>query len=151
MRLSELDLDKALWLLPAERVKNGLPHVVPLCRQALEVIKAQPRRGEHVFGARGDAPFSGWSRCKRRLDKRCGITDWTIHDLRRSAITGMNELGIATAVVELIVNHQSGVRAGVAGTYDRSQRMDERRRALQSWADHLLGEAVPTNVVKMTA
>jgi integrase len=151
MRWSEL-LDKGpSWSLPAERTKNGLPHVVPLSRQAVKIIRAQPRRGEYVFGQRGDAPFSGWSRCKRRLDARCGIADWTVHDLRRSAITEMNELGIATAVVELIVNHQSGVRAGVAGTYDRSKRMDERRRALQAWADHLLGEAVPDNVVRMTA
>jgi integrase len=152
MRRSELDLDKTLWSLPAERTKNGLPHIVPLCRQALEIIRARPERGEYLFGARGAAPFGGWSASKRRLDRRLpGLPHWTVHDVRRSAVTGMNELGIATAVVELIVNHQSGVKAGVAGTYDRSQRMDERGRALQAWADHLLDVATPTNVVRMTA
>ena len=59
-----------MWSLPPERMKNSLPHVVPLSRQVIEIIKAQPDRGEYVFGERGDAPFSGWSRCKRRLDQR---------------------------------------------------------------------------------
>jgi integrase len=95
MKWQEVDLDRALWSLPAERVKNGKAHQVTLPRQAVEILEAQPRRGEHVFGDRGDAPFSGWSRCKRRLDKRCGVRGWTIHDLRRSAVTAMNDLGIA--------------------------------------------------------
>jgi integrase len=145
MRWSEVDFDRALWLLPPERTKNGLPHLVPLPRQALEILQAQPHSGQYVFGQRGGAPFSGWSRCKRQLDKRCGVADWTIHDLRRSAVTGMNDLGIAPHVVEAVINHISGeAKRGVAGTYNRAQYLPERTRALQCWADHLTGASPPS-------
>jgi len=140
MMWREVNLDKAVWSLPSERTKNRLAHLVPLSRQALALIRAQPRRGEFVFGKDGDAPYSGWSRSKLFLDKRCGVQDWVLHDLRRSMVTGMAEMGIAPAVVEAVVNHQSGVKAGVAGVYDRSQRLAERTRALQRWADHLTAE-----------
>jgi integrase len=156
MRRSELDLDQALWSLPGTRTKNKLPHLVPLSRQAVEIIKAQPGRGECVFGKRGDAPFSGWARCKRRLD-RCilearrkvdpnaePMPHWTVHDLRRTGSTAMNgELGVAPHVVEAVINHISGeAKRGVAGTYNRAQYLAERTRALQSWADHLTAEPV---------
>lgn len=144
----EVDLDRALWSLPGERTKNGLPHVVPLSKQALAIIQAQPRRGDYVFGERGAAPFSGWSRCKRRLDVRSRVAGWTLHDIRRSVVTGMNdELGTAPHVVEAAVNHVTGAaRLGVAGTYNRAQYLAERTRALQNWADHLTGETERTVV-----
>jgi hypothetical protein len=62
-----------------------------------------------------------------------------VHDLRRSVVTGMAELGIAPHVIELVVNHVSGVRAGVAGTYNRSEQMPERKAALERWAAHVEG------------
>ena len=153
MMWCEIDLDKRLWSLPPERVKNGRAHQVPLPHQAVEILQAQPRRGEYVFGERGDAPFSGWSRCKRRLDKRCAIAAWTVHDLRRTVVTGMNDIGIAPHVVEAVINHVSGeAKRGVAGTYNRAQYLKERARALQAWADQVTGEpiekvvAFPTSV-----
>jgi integrase len=163
MTWREVDLDRALWSLPGERVKNGLPHVVPLPRQAVEIIRAVPRRGDFVFGDRGDAPFSGWSRCKRRLDDRIArrraeqrlgrelakgekpaasdhLASWVVHDLRRSFVTHVNDLGIAPHVVEAAINHVSGeAKRGVAGTYNKALYLAERTRALQAWADHLTG------------
>jgi integrase len=144
MMWREVHLDRALWSLPGERVKNGLPHVVPLPRQAVEIMGEVPRRGDFVFGERGDAPFSGWSRCKRRLDRRCGIDDWIVHDLRRSFVTHLNDLGIAPHVVEAAINHVSGeAKKGVAGAYNRALYIRERTLALQAWADHLTGAPVP--------
>jgi integrase len=154
MMRSELDLEKAMWSLPGERTKNGLTHLVPLSKQAVALIKGQPNRGQYVFGERGDAPFSGWSRCKRRLDQRIlearrkvdpkaePIPHWTIHDLRRSGSTAMNdELAVAPHVVEAVINHISGeAKRGVAGTYNRAKYLAERTRALQAWADHLTAE-----------
>ena len=154
MRRSELDLAKALWSLPASRTKNKLPHLVPLSRQAVEIIKAQPDRGEYVFGL---AAFGGWSRLKRRLDQRilearCKLDPkakpmphWTIHDLRRTGATAMNdELGTAPHVVEAVINHISGAaKKGVAGTYNRAQYLAERTRALQKWGDHVTAEPAP--------
>jgi integrase len=153
MMRRELDLDKALWSLPSERTKNDLQHVVPLSRQVIEIIKAQPDRGEYVFGDHGDAPFSGWSRCKRRLDRRIlearrkvnpdakPMPAWTVHDVRRSVITGMNDLGILPHVVEAVVNHVSGeAKKGTAGVYNKARYIKERTHALQAWADHITGE-----------
>ena len=88
---------------------------------------------------------------KRRLDAamlalarkerggKATIAPWRLHDLRRVAVTGMVELGIAPHVVEVVVNHISGHRAGVAGVYNRSELLDERRAALERWSQHVAG------------
>ena len=66
------------------------------------------------------------------------LAPWTLHDLRRTVVTGMNELGIPPHVVEAVVNHVSGrAKAGVAGVYNRATYANEKRMALQAWADHL--------------
>jgi hypothetical protein len=62
------------------------------------------------------------------------IPQWQIHDLRRTAATGMGSLNVPAEIVERVINHQSGTRAGVAGTYNVSQMLGERRDALESWA-----------------
>ena len=134
----ELDLENAIWTLPQDRTKNGFEHEVPLSKQALKCLAEVERRDgrDFVFGA-GEGPFSGFSRCKVRLDKKCGIDGWTLHDLRRTMVTGMNELGVAPHVVEAVINHVSGFRAGVAGIYNRAKYTAEKRNALQLWADHV--------------
>ncbi len=97
---------------------------------------------------------SQWSRPKAKLDKLSGVTDWRLHDLRRTLVTGMNEaLNIEPHVIEAVVNHQSGTaKAGVAGTYNRAQYMKQRRVALESWAQHIMGivsGAAESNVVSL--
>jgi integrase len=93
-----------------------------------------------VFGEDAGG-YSGWSRSKRRLDERCKLsTPWTLHNLRRSFVTHMAELGIAPPhVIEELVNHVSGHKGGVAGIYDRARYEVEKARAVQAWADHLIG------------
>jgi hypothetical protein len=74
-----------------------------------------------------------------------------IHDLRRVFVTGCAELGIRPDVIELAVNHISGVRGGIAGVYNRSELMPERRAALERWAVHVDGlvSGKAVNVVPM--
>ena len=147
MRWSELDLPRRTWLIPGERTKNARPHLVMLSGQMVEIIESRTRDNgrDFVFGA-GKGAFSGWSRSKDRLDRRCKLAaPWAVHDLRRSFVTHLNEFGIAPSVIEAIVNHASGVKAGVAGTYDRSKHLPERARVMQLWADHLTAE--PTDNV----
>jgi integrase len=92
--------------LPGARTKNGNQHAVPLSDPAIEIINKQPRpvntdgtERQFVFGI-GDRGFSGWSRCKERLDAKVAdqaerpLPDWRIHDLRRSTATGMAKLGV---------------------------------------------------------
>jgi integrase len=136
--------------LPAERTKNKKPHIVPLSTPADTIIGAQPQRvnddgtvREFLFGV-GQQGFSGWSRCKERLDLRIAealgkpLPHWTPHDLRRTMSTLMNDrLGVLPHVVEAILNHVSGSKAGVAGVYNKALYLRERSDALNLWADHL--------------
>ena len=68
-------------------------------------------------------------------------TPWVLHDLRRTAATGMAEIGIAPHIVEAVLNHVSGARAGVAGTYNRAQYLPEKTAALKRWVVHVQGLA----------
>jgi len=146
MRRDELEGD--VWTIPGSRTKNKRPHKVPLPPLARRLIPEQS--DDLIFTTTGNTMVSGFSRAKARLDKamltiarseraKASIADWRLHDLRRTAVTGMSELGIRPDVIELCVNHISGVRAGVAGTYNRSELLDERRGALERWAAHIEG------------
>jgi integrase len=141
MPRDELQND-GMWEIPGSRTKNEKPHKVPLPPLAMEIIASVPRiEGcPFVFSTTGRTPISGWSKVKRDLDKAMGNPKpWRLHDLRRTAVTGMCELGIAPHVVELVVNHISGHRRGVAGIYNKSVQMDERRKALLRWSQHISG------------
>jgi integrase len=88
-----------------------------------------------VFGDKG---FGDWSGSKAALDAALkGVAEWRLHDLRRTCATGMAELGILPHIIEAVLNHVSGHRAGVAGIYNRARYSDEMRSALQKWADHI--------------
>jgi integrase len=157
MRRSELkDLHRAeadsgdpRWEIPGSRTKNKNPHTVPLSPLAVEIIKSIPNRGDLLFTTNGKTPISGFSKAKARLDKHTngvveadGLEDefreeWRVHDFRRTVVTHLAELGVRDAVIEAIVNHVSGLRAGVAGTYNRAKLMADRRKALNMWAEHL--------------
>jgi integrase len=148
------ELDGAMWSLPGTRTKNKKPHLVPLPPLALAIIEDVQSAGEtFVFSTTGATSVSGWSRAKERLDEKMAavaakemgkpvtIPDWRLHDLRRTAATGMAELGIAPHIVEAALNHISGAKAGVAGTYNRAAYADEKRAALERWATHVEGIA----------
>jgi hypothetical protein len=84
-------------------------------------------------------------------DSAATIPHWQFHDLRRTAVTGLGDLGIRPDVIELCVNHQSGSRGGVAGVYNRSTLLSERKEALERWALHVAGivERRPANVTRL--
>jgi integrase len=148
MRRDELSYD-GMWLLPGSRTKNKRAHKVPLPSTAKAIVAAVPAAHQIIFSTNGRTPPSGWTRAKRRLDAAMGSpSPWHIHDLRRTFVTGLVELGVAPHVVELIVNHVGGTRGGVAGVYNRSELIDERRAALERWAVHVHGivSGKPTNV-----
>lgn len=142
MRWSELDLAKRLWRLGGERTKNALPHDVPLPDTAIELLTAHGRwAGRDLVFGEGAGPFQGWSNAKSALDKRLQVpgmaAPWRLHDLRRTAATGMANLGVQPHVVEAVLNHVSGHKAGVAGVYNRSSYAAEKRDALALWARHV--------------
>lgn len=154
MEWRELDLDAATWRIPAARMKNGEPHLVFLAPPALAVLEARERHGDYVFGRRG--PLAYWSQGKTRLDTLSGVAGWRLHDLRRTAATELQRLGIRLEVAERILAHAltAGSKQGVAGVYQRHRFDDEARDAWHRWADRLLeivGEREPGNVVALRA
>jgi integrase len=102
------------------------------------IIEAVPRMvgRDQLFGQRASG-FTGWSRGRAALDQRAGVRDWTVHDIRRSVATRMADIGIAPHIIEQILNHRSGHKAGPAGIYNRSNYEREVRSALALWDDHL--------------
>jgi integrase len=128
------EVSNGIITLPAERTKNGRRHELPLSTQALAILLRQPRRNSSdlVF-----AGFNDWHRNKSVLDARLGLAPWRLHDLRRTCATGMAELGVQPHIVEAVLNHISGHKAGVAGIYNRAKYADEMRDALQRWADQI--------------
>lgn len=154
---NEIDPVKVLWSLPRHRTKNGLPHDVPLSRPALEIIQKQPRRiGRSLVFGEGKGGFSGWGKAKAALDARMAaagatVAPWRLHDIRRSVATGMAEIGISPHVVEAVLNHISGHKAGVAGIYNRARYATEKRQALDLWAEHVCAivSGAPAKVVPL--
>ena len=162
------EIEGSLWTLPRARSKNGLQHEVPL--GALVLAQLPPKRDgrAQVFGE-GKGGFSGWSRCKDRLDGRilkllqkafrehhgrepetgeAACPKWTLHDLRRTLSTWLNENGTEPHVVEAVLNHVSGAaRRGVAGVYNRAQYREPKRAALARWETHVRGLAETSGVV----
>ncbi len=108
------------------------------------ILEAVPRlHVRFVFPARGSqtTTFSGFGKCKRRLDEASGVSDWRLHDICRTVATGMARLGVAPHVVERVLNHASGTFAGVAGVYNRFGYLPEMRDALERWEKHVLALA----------
>jgi integrase len=152
LRWSEVDLDVATITLPPERTKPRREHLIPLSESELKIISAQPRRTnpdgtprDHVFGIGFERGYSGWSKSKRKLDARIAESchgeklDWRPHDFRRSLSTTLHErFKVPPHVVEVILGHVSGHKAGVAGTYNKAIYFDERRDALERWSAHIV-------------
>jgi integrase len=151
MLWDEIAVERATWSIPGDRTKNGRPLVLPLSATALEILKNVNRRENrvHVFGA-GEGGFSGWSKAKAALDVRIlearqkkdakakAMKDWRFHDLRRTCATIMaDKLGVLPHVIEAVLNHVSGHKAGVAGVYNRALYEREMRDALTRLADYV--------------
>jgi integrase len=146
LRWDEIKSDRII--LPAERTKTGKEHSIPLTGGMRTILGGRNRRHdkEHIFGRSHDRPFTGWSESKAALDARLKaaghkLKPWVNHDLRRPIATGMGELEIAPHVIEAVLNHASGFRAGVAGTYNRAKLEKPMRHALEVWDAHI-GEIV---------
>jgi integrase len=155
---SEIDLKNGVWSLPAERSKNGRAHLIPLndlARAELLLTRTSTAGKGLVLTTTGTTAISGFSRSKKRLDElmlarlkdvakgkgespdEVKLKPWRIHDLRRTAATGLQRLGVRLEVTEAVLNHVSGSRAGVVGIYQRHDWADEKREALDLWGSHL--------------
>ena len=133
MTWSEVALDRALWTLPAGRNKGKRDHEIPLSA-AMVALLGKPRPGRPVFTTDGQKPYAGQKRLKAILDRESGVTSWTFHDFRRTASTGMAALHIPQDTIDRVLNHAKGT---LAGTYNRHEYLNEKRRALEAWTEHV--------------
>ena len=141
MERPELALDAGIWTLPKERTKNSRRHEVPLSSQAIGLLCGLPRIGDrYVFSVNGSKPFNGF---KAKEGFCPDLAPWTLHDLRRTMASGMARLGVSLVVIEKVLNHVSGSLAGIVGVYQRHEFADEKRAALQLWANHVEGLVRP--------
>ena len=156
------------WTIPAARSKNDDEHTITLPQAARDVLEDVERikgRAGYLFTTTGDSPVSGFTRAKGRLDKLMAeiasegqpepveVAPFTLHDLRRTAATGMAGLGFPPHIVEAVLNHRSGTRRGVAGVYNRFDYAAEKRDALEAWGRYVmtLVEGQPDDVVRLEA
>jgi integrase len=157
-------------VLAAERVKNGIKHIVPLSKPAQAILLTHPHYPDDKFmfrpkiNARPGRSWSSWggrwSRCRKALDHALTkrghtLAPWVVHDLRRSVATHMGEMGIQPHVIEAVLNHMSGSKAGVAGVYNKSRLEEPKRKALVAWAEllmaHVEGRVPADKVVPLRA
>jgi integrase len=131
-----------MWVIPGERTKNHHEHMLPLPATALDIVNLAPATGEHLFGRAG---FQTWGKAKAELNAKLDdVAAWQLRDLRRTVATGMANIGILPHVIEAVLNHQSGHKAGVAGVYNRAEYLKDKRIALAMWADHVQALATGT-------
>ena len=128
------EFDNETWIIPAQRYKTKIANVVPLSARAKEVIQQVPRCGPLLFTTNGHTPFSGFSKAKGRLDDASGVSDWTLHDIRRTSRTLMVRAGVRPDIGERVLGH---VIPGVAGVYDRHDYYKEKQHALEVLSDQI--------------
>lgn len=138
LQWSEIDFDQGLIVIPAARYKSAAPHLIPLSSLALDILKSIPRgaSGPYVFSLDGGAhPIRAFARSKSRLDKLLpDFPPWVVHDLRRTGRTNLAKLKVPTDIAELVLGH---AQRGLVGVYDRHAYVEERREALELWAQKL--------------
>jgi len=158
MEWSELDLEAGLWVIPRHKAKSDRTHEVQLAEPVIALLRAQPQLGAFVFTGKTGHHVTGFTHGKTLLDAAIAaiagdvkVEKFILHDLRRTAASGMARLGIAPQVVDRILNHSAGTIRGVAAVYNRFEHADERRAALAAWASFVTGllSPAPSNVVPL--
>lgn len=154
IRWEEIDLARKEWIIPGNRTKNKLDHLVPIAavfERLLTTIEPDPKRRHGLLlTSNGRTPVSGFSKSKTETDEliavalrtekwceRGGFRPWVRHDARRTLSTMCGEMKVPIAHAEAVLNHISGTLSGVAGTYWLYQYATEKRQALTKWEQRL--------------
>jgi integrase len=156
----DVNLEAATWTIP--KTKNGQPHIVPLSKQAIELLRDRLPRDKNekptkaapeslLFATATGGPLGNWDRETKAIMEDSGTEGWTRHDLRRTGATMLGEMGELPDIIEAALNHVA-IRSQLAATYNRSRYRPQVAAALQRLADALDGiEAGAGKVVQMRA
>lgn len=152
MHWREVDIDKAVWVIPASRAKNGRDHLVPLSASVVELLTGRfptkAKRVGPVFSTDGHKPINGFSKPKVKLDTAIGkvlaadtpgelpmVHPWVFHDLRRTFQTNAQALGFPRDHIHAAVNHAAeGRRSGLARIYQLYDYRTEKTALMGAWA-----------------
>lgn len=138
---SDIDLANSTWRLPKGRGAERQFCTVKLSAEGVEILTRHMRSGP-LFPGSADRGFSrAAGRIRRKLDESLGSRSapWSWHDIRRTVATGLQRLGVRLEVTEAVLNHVSGTRSGIVGVYQRYDWLEEKRDALELWAQHVTG------------
>ena len=130
----DVDFARRTWTIPD--TKNGQPHLVPLSRQAVELLQGMKpsKPNELIFHTKNLKALSNWDRSTKALQTASGTSGWSRHDLRRTGATMLGEMGVMPDIVEAALNH-AAIRSTLAATYNRSRYRPQVAEALQKLAD----------------
>jgi integrase len=135
------EIENGMWVLPAARSKTETEIVRPLSKAALAIVEAQPKLGDHVFGVDGRA-LASFVRRKSAFDKKCGVSGWRLHDLRRTARTLLSRAGVDADICERCLGHSLGT---IRGVYDRHSFAPEMLAAFERLATLITNIVDPTD------
>jgi integrase len=125
--------------LEGDRTKTDTAHIIPLSSPARSIMAVVTRsHPTYVFPTMHGGPITNWTRPKLQLDRESGVTDWTIHDIRRTVATGLQRQGVPLVVTETVLGHTSGSRRGIVGVYQRHDYATEKASALEAWGAHVM-------------
>ncbi|WP_167495747.1 tyrosine-type recombinase/integrase [Desulfosediminicola ganghwensis] len=166
MKWEHLDLNSGVWTL--KDTKNGNDHLLPLSHQVLSILRDRKegvgftkkmlwmKESEFVFPSRynlNKGANSGHAKstkeARKKVQQASGVTDWTAHDLRRTARTIMSRLNIKHHIRERVLNHAQG---GIQGVYDRYDYLQEKADALNKLAneiDRILGKEKTAKIIEL--
>jgi integrase len=151
------EITNGVWTIPSTKTKNKQEHEVPLPQMAIDLLNRIPNTGDYVFlsgRSKAGNPISGFSKAKITLDRHINdsgesLEPWGYHDLRRTVRTHMSRLNVTSGVAERVINHTP---QGVEAIYDRHGYLEEKRKALATWAASLaliLNDKPNDNVVEL--
>jgi integrase len=173
MQWSEIDEDKAVWVIPAKWSKNGRDHLVPLSETVLQLVTSlcptKAARTGPVFSTDGIKPINGFSKPKAKLDIAVAkvlakdspaelpmMQPWVFHDLRRTFQTNAQALGFPRDHIHAAVNHAAeGRRSGLARIYQLYEYQSEKTALMGAWsrkvAQLVTGSGAVDNVIELRA
>jgi integrase len=140
MEFEDIDFHRCEWRAPGSKTKNGKVHTLPLPKAVMEILGRRRNEGTGhglVFPGPNDGKvFSGWSRLLWRLREASKVEDFGFHAVRRGFVTALANHGFDPDLLDGMLNHSaSETRSGVKGVYNRSERLQDRSRAMIAWAE----------------
>lgn len=128
-------IEKGVITFPADITKNGEQHTIPLASLSAELVRSQLAQSTTLLfpSRKTGTVITGWGNLKQALDVSCGVTDWTLHDLRRTFSTKLAELGTAPHIIEQCLNHQTGTLSPLARRYNQYRYFEEMRTAFAAY------------------